>query len=42
MRFRGDTLGINIWLGWFIPVSCCLQRSPLHGQCVICAASGSV
>jgi hypothetical protein len=20
MRFRGDTLGINIWLGWFIPV----------------------
>jgi hypothetical protein len=21
MRFRGDTLGINIWLGWFIPVS---------------------
>jgi hypothetical protein len=21
MRFRGDTLGINIWLGWFVPVS---------------------
>jgi hypothetical protein len=20
MRFRGDTLGINVWLGWFIPV----------------------
>jgi Ca2+/H+ antiporter len=20
MRFRGDTLHINIWLGWFIPV----------------------
>jgi hypothetical protein len=21
MRFRGDTLGINVWLGWFIPLS---------------------
>ena len=20
MRFRGDTLGINVWLGWFIPL----------------------
>jgi hypothetical protein len=20
MRFRGDTLGINVWLGWFVPV----------------------
>jgi hypothetical protein len=20
MRFRGDTLGINVWLGWFIPI----------------------
>jgi hypothetical protein len=20
MRFRGDTLGINVWLGWFVPI----------------------